>query len=496
MPTIKIIGDPKDILAYNTRWGNSVKFKSKDRLVTSEGKQFSFKYEGWRYRIIDKKTHNLTSFELVVRRVCGVVLVIFTGGLALFSKSVRRIFAKNYQNIRFGIRESKINNKGDLEFVENKIENLRSQQELQKGLGNFDVVAKWIENNKQDIFDRTPIQGLKHYKLAGHNYIFELDTIPHFIFKMTRPPQNVYHYTEMAQTKMRYESVILAETVVRTHNLGLLVIPRAKYVRCGTVDFIVEQELDFSKTEIKRKALFHENEETTREAIRQLAIFICKTGYNDVEWRNNPILNHDIEGENKKIALIDIEDLRQPAMGLFGNEKWKRTGLIGCTPVVHHEMIREIARSNGIGYVDDDIYYEEKALELTGGHSYIKATRAKDEILSADLIEEKSYKNGLGKWQRKRKIVLGNEPIANNFKQQDFHSPFDFQCAQNVIAEINEIITKSIPESLKECRNVIYSPCDYGDYLVCQRVFNVLQKKGLFFEVKSDLLNKKFKIQC
>lgn len=495
MPNIKIIDDPQHILAYNTGWGNSVKFKSKDRLVTYEGKQFSFKYEGWRYRIIEKKTHNFTSFELVVRRVCGVVLVIFTGGLALFSKTVRRIFAKNYQNIRFGIRESKINNEGNLEFIESKSENLKSQQELQKDFGNFDFVAKWIENTKQDIFDRKPIQGLKHYKLEGDNYIFELATMPQFIFKMTRPSQNVYHYTKMSKTKMRYESMILAETVVRTHNLGLLVIPRAKYVSWATVDFIVEQKLDFSQTEIKRKALFHENEEATREAIRQLAIFICKTGYNDVEWRNNPILIHDIEGENRKIALIDVEDLKQPAMGLFGNEKWKRTGLIGCTPVAHHEMIREIARSNCIGYVDDDIYFEEKALELTGGQSYIKATRAKDKMLSADLIEEESYKNGLGKWQRERKIVLGNEPIANNFMKKDFQSPSDFQYAQMMIAEINKIITKSIPESLKECRMIIISPNTYVDFLVGQRVFNVLKKKGLFFEVKNDY-NNKFTIQC
>lgn len=505
MPNITLINNPDEILNHSQGFQNAVKFESKDRLVTELGNRFSFKYPGWRFRIIDKKTRNYTFMELTARKIFGVVLVVFTLGIILisdYSKYVQNLFTKKCKNLRFAIKESRIDREGRIELSLNETEISKSRETLIGNLGDFKEASKWIKDHKQKIFNRDKIPGIKHHKIKGDNYIFELDIAPGFVFKMA---------FRSDLTKLRYKNMILAETIVRTHNLGLLIIPRAKIIKLE-IDylsritqefpaFIVEEKLNFTPHTASQKALFHRDENTLKEVVRQLAIFICKTGYDDVEWRNNPIMidNNNMKTD-RKIALIDIEHMNQPAMGLFGNCELERTGLIGCTPITCHEMIRGIARDHRIGYVGDDIYNQSVAEKITGGYSYIEATRNKDKILLEDKLNP-TILDRLAKWQIDRNILVGNEPVNYKLESQDFlciekgvYHPIAYDChilASEIIKMASNNFALRSPHSFDR----VLSLGEIEQINKFNYILKVLLDKGVIFSFEINFNNKEAHIR-
>ena len=210
----------------------------------------------------------------------------------------------------------------------------------------------------ENILQEKKGNGIKfHYGQKRHR-IFELDTVPGLLFKIDT-------HNSM---KDRYQNMIYAQTVIRSHQLGQLLIPNAK---------LFTVELEGKKHEIiaERKIEINPNEEyfldyadSLNEAIRQLALFICKTGYSDVEWRNNPILNNSLDGKgNRKIALIDLEEINDPEVGLFGKENTRR-GLVGCVNEEQGKMIETIAKENHISasLFTDASFRRKKKLEEEG----------------------------------------------------------------------------------------------------------------------------------
>ena len=505
MPKITLINSPEEISNHSHGFQDAVKFKSKDRLVKEVGKPFSFKYTGWRYRIIDKKTRNFTFMELTARKIFGGVLVVFTLGIIFttdYSKSVQKLFTKKCKNLRFAIKESRINSEGQIELSLNQTEMSKSRETLIGNLGDFEEAAKWIKEHKDNIFNRDEINGIKHHKMEGDNYIFELDIAPGFVFKMANSNR---------LTELRYKNMILAETIVRTHNLGLLIIPRAKKIELE-VDFnnflltgelpvcIVEEKINFSPHTASQKALFHKSEDTLKEAIYQLAVFICKTGYDDVEWRNNPIIIDNNMKADRKFALIDIEHLHEPAMGLFGNSKWERTGLIGCTPITYHEMIRGIARDHGIGYVGDDIYYQSVAEKITGGHSYIEATRNKDKVLIEDRLQP-TPADRLAKWQIDRNILSGNEAVDYELQPQDFLC-IEKGVNNQIASGYHKLASKIIKMASKKFADFSPKPFERTLNLIEIKQLNefdyilkVLLDKGVIFSYETNFINKEVDIR-
>lgn len=84
-------------------WVPATKFNSKDRIVNKEGREVISSYEGRQYRIIAKLERRRSNLEWAVTGL-GVVTVICTLGLALFSKSVRNLCINSNEKLRFGVR--------------------------------------------------------------------------------------------------------------------------------------------------------------------------------------------------------------------------------------------------------------------------------------------------------------------------------------------------------------------------------------------------------
>jgi hypothetical protein len=102
MPSFTVINNPSEI-TLSTQWIPSTKFNSKDRVVNAEGKAVGSDYKGRQYRIIEKRERIFSTPERIGRGFLGTLAVVCTLFLGLFSKSVRNLFIKSKQNVRFGV---------------------------------------------------------------------------------------------------------------------------------------------------------------------------------------------------------------------------------------------------------------------------------------------------------------------------------------------------------------------------------------------------------
>ena len=104
MPKFQIINKTSDIKLNNT-WVPATKFNSKDKIVDEIGDSVSSNYKGRLYKIVEKRVHTFSSMERVGRGFLGTLAVACSLFLALFSKSVRNLFTKSKEKIRFAILE-------------------------------------------------------------------------------------------------------------------------------------------------------------------------------------------------------------------------------------------------------------------------------------------------------------------------------------------------------------------------------------------------------
>lgn len=108
MSSVKIIHNQSEI-NLNNKWVPSTKFNSKDRIVDQNGHKIGSGYKGRQYRIIEKRERAFSGLERFGRGLLGTVAVICTLCFALFSKSVRNLFTKSKENIRFAVLETPVN---------------------------------------------------------------------------------------------------------------------------------------------------------------------------------------------------------------------------------------------------------------------------------------------------------------------------------------------------------------------------------------------------
>lgn len=109
MPKFEIISNIVDI-PVEDQWVAATKFNSKDRLVDEQGHKISPDYQGRRYRIVEKRERTYSGLERFARGFLGVIIIICTLCLALFSKQIRNLFIKSKETLRFGLLESKPSN--------------------------------------------------------------------------------------------------------------------------------------------------------------------------------------------------------------------------------------------------------------------------------------------------------------------------------------------------------------------------------------------------
>lgn len=253
---------------------------------------------------------------------------------------------------------------------------------LQEGINISDATVSKIRSCMKNILLNKEGDGVHFYKSGDNHRVFSLDAEPELVFKMSS--NNVRFSGSSSAIKARYQTMVSAKTVCMTHYLGLLVIPNAKLFKVDGLDIIAEKKVDIISDESAQEKNFEDCANRLNEAIHQLTVFIVKTGFSDVEWRNIPVIENIPDG-NCKIALIDIEEMEGAKTGLFGGIF--RRGLVGCVNEEQIDIVIEEARKYGL--VDEAAVQRVKSYRL--------------EELQSDKQLKQYYKT--------RNIEKGKEPI-------------------------------------------------------------------------------------
>lgn len=139
--------------------------------------------------------------------------------------------------------------------------------------------------------------------------IFIIDSSPNVIFKMDKSRTKAVFNGSLPcfGTDERFNNYTNAVSVVNDAALDRLVIPKTQKLCSEKTSFrnvIMEEKLEFNTDFEAQKLTFKSDDPELDEAIKQLALFIIKTGYCDVKAMNNPVIEKD---GIKKIALLDLE---------------------------------------------------------------------------------------------------------------------------------------------------------------------------------------------
>jgi hypothetical protein len=435
MPNIKIVRSLDEIPTHN-EWTSVPEFNSKGRLVDEHGRAVDSAYPGSKYRIVEKRERAFSGLELFGRGLLGVGAMVSTGCVALGSKSVNNLFNKSGESIRFAVLVTEYS---------------LSEQELQHGIAISENTVTKIQACMRNILDRNNEAGVTLYDCQANHRVFSLDVSPGLIFKMKANNQ-VFAFGKDDSMRARYEQMIDARTVVRTQQLGLLVIPNAKLftviVNDEEYEIIAERKVDINSDQIVQEQYYQDYAKHLDEAIRQLTIFICKTNFSDVEWRNIPILNNRFDKNgNRKIALIDIEEMSGAKIGLFGGG-WGKRGLVRCVTMEQGLIVEAVARQNGI--------------ETCSGADSFAGTFAEAHVKRKAEIEERCR---LNEFHTAKGITVGNELIQLDEKLIEFpeypeHTEEIRRMIRLIVDELNTIIANNSSENSVKQRRECYIKVD------------------------------------
>ncbi len=314
---------------------------------------------------------------------------------------------------------------------------------LEKGASSeiLDIISLRYDN----IISKTKHPKIQMYRSQEKHFVFELDELPGVIIKMT---------TQGQELKERFKNIQFAREVCQTHHLGLLKIPQA-ILRQVTVSppsqiqksitLLLQEKLEIFHGDSMQEVSYETEADRLDKAINQLALFIIKTEFSDVEYRNVPIIKGeaDLDG-NRRFGLIDLEGFGEGefdiTMGLFGYYR-KRTGLVRMVNKRQALKVIEIAKK-----------------ELSWNLSLETDSKTAFEDRIRQLNENKRLKE----FYIKRKIVKGNEVIKVDINSLDVPDNLQ-QPLQDIIEEININLGKDTPgKSLKTKRNIRILSLDYG----------------------------------
>ena len=231
----------------------------------------------------------------------------------------------------------------------------QGKEELEKGL---QIPLKTIEKIQAlipKILKQEDDDGIEYLKGSK---VFRIKEMPNLVFKMgvssaSKALINGKWLDDKEQMEERFENMIKAKEVCLVNNLGLLIIPHARKFTFDTHDgrkcvLIAEESMDINHEESAQVDFYHKYSKELNETARQLAIFVTKTGFNDVTPRNIPIINEseDFHGP-RRVALIDLEHMSSAINGFTGDDNGS-CGLIGCVSEEQIDMVIAEARKNGI----------------------------------------------------------------------------------------------------------------------------------------------------
>ncbi len=283
------------------------------------------------------------------------------------------------------------------------------KKQLEEGIDiSPETIAK-IQELMPKIRSRDDDDEIRFY--PSQNLVFSLTSAPNIIFKMATPGRLIFRpggLLSAAQlTEERFANMVKAKEVCLAHQLGLLIIPSAKKIEINfngqRISLIAEECCNISQNESAQELLY--TLPGLNDTARQLATLIAKTGFSDVEWRNMPIIDDDPEFEGpRRIVLIDLEEMEDAAIGIFGGGLGRR-GLIRC--MFTEEQINiamDEARRHGI--VSKYRTPEE-----------VKAIRL-EEIESDRKLRQLHERNGILENPRKPILVENLDSLGLNLEEE------------------------------------------------------------------------------
>jgi hypothetical protein len=320
-----------------------------------------------------------------------------------------------------------------------------SEKELQQGIDVSPEIVSKIQTCMKNILQCKEEGGVKLYDSEENHRVFVLDTVPDLIFKMKG--SKWHSLVRDDSMKACYQTMIKAQAVILTHQLGLLVLPKAKLftvtVEREEYEIIAERKIDINPERSAQEQYFQDYAKSLNEAIRQYANFICKTGCSDVEPLNNPVVNNSLdENGNRKIAIIGIEETDGAKIGLFGGG-WGRRGLVRCVTEEQGKMVEEIAKQNGIN----------TSIESPLAASFEQAYAARKK----EIEEEQKLKE----YYADKNITDGTELIQLDENSVDFSEyPEKVEKLREntklLVQTINDGITKASPEKSIKGRRCVH----------------------------------------
>lgn len=273
----------------------------------------------------------------------------------------------------------------------------------------------------------------------GNNLVFKLPEHPQLVFKLAGSSE---------KNHQRFANMVKAKAVCLAHHLGLLVLPHARKFTVKTegkeYTLIAEECLDFNPKASTQEELYLLAKDLT-QTVRQMAIFIARTGFNDVTWRNVPILKEPANHKGpRRIGLIDIEQMEHKANGFQGDGN-ESCGLIGCVSKQQIDLVIEEAKKQGV-----------------------KLSSVMVKLSKEARLEQLQFDQNVKQFHQKRGIKKGDDKIPFD----DPHLP-DFSRLPNtaaikqftieVIKEINKQIAQNSPdESVKGRRLVLIKTSEQG----------------------------------
>ena len=204
---------------------------------------------------------------------------------------------------------------------------IHTEQKLEEGIDISQATIAKIHALMPEILERQIDRRIKWHNKKG-NLIFSLIDAPHLIFKIPFPGAGKLQAARFINSQQgsdkRFANMVKALEVCLVHQLDLLIIPRAKKFDVDGMTLIAEERLDIQQNESVQEELYQILPDLN-ETTKQLATFIAKTGFSDVEWRNIPTING-----SRRVALIDLQKMDGAETGIFGGGLLKHRGLIQC----------------------------------------------------------------------------------------------------------------------------------------------------------------------
>lgn len=313
------------------------------------------------------------------------------------------------------------------------------EQELQTGLDIPDDLKSTIE--KVALGQLTPSKetGFEMFQ----NRIFKLIKYPGLIIKMKPNMEG------------RYEHILQAKSVCKTHRLEHLIIPKVKKFVFENTVVLVEEFIDFNPSDSGQMELYRQHAANFCKTAHELAVFVAETGFFDVTPRNIPIINEaaDFQGD-RRVALIDLEHMDpdpQSKEAGFNGGKTDACGLIHCLfSEAQIDSAISVASKYGIKLDHEKKYRvaEIESYEGTLAHYERKGITGKEPI-QVDL-------DGLD-------LELEKEGTCAEYGLQNFPKKTQMRnAAKKVVEEINRLLgQKHDLESLIGKRSILLKTSEY-----------------------------------